>query len=309
MRVSQVISRVRDIIGDQGSSTFTDAELARHLDTAIHTAFRWQMQADSSYHNCSFTFSASQGVQTAGNLFTYQLPRWVKRVQMVRLDHSANEELKEIQEPADWRHDGTGFRLDRLKSIQLYGYASAQNLRVWAAKVPARLLSGTCPADGSTTLLKVPTTGSTYELENEVDGYKNAIFEMTGLTTAGRDPVGQIRRIESSSRVQESGTTYHLRLVPEVAFTVAPLTSDTFEMHPEIDDDGIGFIVYRAARAAFQRIRNNDGLGGIASSLAEETERFISTLQPRQSYRPAFWNTDADDPIGIENPDRSPFIV
>lgn len=308
MKLSEYITRVRDQIQEPSALKWTDVEIVRYLNHAVMYLFRWQADADQSYHNAEISLLGSAATATHSSQYLYTLPRWVYRVAHVRIKKTSTES-RGSEIPAGSQLDANeGWHFDTFKRLRVVGYGTAQDLTVMVAKIPSRLHQGTTPAAGTSTTLitaNLPTASfsSNYEYESETDAYLNALVEVTGVADASRDPVGQVRRVTASSRTHAGSGVYRVTMTVEPSWTVTPAASDTYELHPEVDDAHARLLVLMTAQACFQKHNNLGGIESIKPEMLEERRRFIDSSRPRDDGRPKHWNMGAE-PSFRRDPDR-----
>jgi len=304
MRLSSIITDVRDLLHDQGTTQLiSDQEISRYVDSGVRYMFRWQAQLDETYHNLEYSLPGSAAVQLHANVFLYQLPRWTYRVWRVRETKIATDAVgRTIQESSAYG-DSEGWKFDGAKRLRLVGHSEAPDLTLSIVKVPAFLHQGACHADGAAltmlTAAHPAASSSAYRFENEPDAYANALFEITAGEDGARDPVGQVRRVVSSER-SGSGTVYRTQLTIETAWLEIPDEGDEYEMHPETDDAHARFLVLLATQYAFEKHHNVGGLAAINKEFMDERKRYIDSCAPRDDGLPAFWGTDLDTGIGTD---------
>lgn len=299
MRISQITRRFRDLVEDESAVNWNDQMAARFIDQAIMRMFRWQCELDPSYHNYELDLSGTDSRQLHANDHVWSLPRWVYRVRDVRRQKTSSEEIGNKFFPGEDLIDREGWKLDAAKNLRLRNLKDAPDLTIRVCKMPARVHLGTSAAAGSTTTLVTanhPTPSlTTYDFEEETDAYINSYFELTGPVTTGpdRNPVGQARRCVNSA-LSQSGTSLRTTITVEDEWDVTPALSDTYEMHPEVDDAHVRLLVLLSAQMAFQRHQNMSGLEAIRGELRDESRRFIDSVSPREDGLPRFYGADLD---------------
>jgi hypothetical protein len=246
------------------------------------------------------------------NLFEYDLPRWTHKVIKVREDSGTGDRSKGPIMQGSLRSNQPGWAFFTNKTIKVAGYSTAKDLIVSICKQPARLQAGTSPAAGTanTLVLEALSASFVYEEDAEADAYANAVFEITGPITTGpdRNPTGQIRRVTSSARSQpvavaEVRTTVTL----ETNWTVTPAQNDTYEMHAEVDDAHIRYLVLMTAQYCWQKHQNVGAIQSISGEMREEHDRFVTSARDRMSHGPLFWNQGEDDAFA-DDPDRAALL-
>ena len=89
----------------------------------------------------------------------------------------------------------------------------------------------------------------------------------------------------------------------ETAWAVNPLSGDTYEMHPEVDEPHIPYLVYYASEQYFQRHHNLSGMEVIRRGMMREKARFMDSITPRDDGGPGFWSR-GDEETFRRDPDR-----
>ena len=132
MRLDEVITRVRDVLDSTNAQgLWTDVEVTRHINNAVMYMFRWQVQADPSYHNLDLDLTgSSNSTQVHSNVFEYQLPRWVFRVTRVRETKGTTSTVGANFFPGDFGSGHTGFVLDAMHRLRLTGLRRRQRFRL-----------------------------------------------------------------------------------------------------------------------------------------------------------------------------------
>ena len=309
MNLTDITALVRDLLKDPDGTTWSDAEIARYLSYAQRRMFKWTCHHDKTYYNARINLLAANARQVHANTWEYDLPRMTHSVVSVYKTTGTTARKKgkiPVGNPRDTR---PGWSFGASKVFRLAGFGSAEDLTLEVCKMPARLSKGTCPAAGtsSTLVLQVDDSSFVYDEEVEPNAYFNSIFELTGPVTTGpdRDPTGQVRRALSSSRAQEAATTnVQTTVTVETAFGVAPAANDTYEMHAEVDDSNIDYLVLLATMKAFQTRHTVGGIAAIEGDLADEEKRFVAAVRERQSQEPLQWNMGESEGFE-EDPDRA----
>lgn len=295
MRLSQIITKLREEISDPASSTnvdWADGELAGILSDQVLIMVRRQIAIDEAYHNHRFTLLGSTAIQRSGNIWAYRLPHWCPKIVEVRFaQDSALESQQRVLRQRD-KFGGLGWRYSGRREIEVNGIATAEDIEVWCAKRPARLTKGTLPTQASLATnqlrLDVDTSAdaSTYPHETVADSYANAVVEITGVNAVGHLVGGQVNTVVSSAHLQNEGGTLYTVLTMRDAWTVVPVAADTYELHPEIDDEHTRLLVLLSARACWSRKGNKDEVRATELELHQEWAEFQRHMEPRGIQEP-----------------------
>ena len=302
MILSSLLSAVRTQVDDPEKKKHTDTDLARRIYEQSLVMFRKQVEIDERYHNFFFTLDKSVAMQRSSNVWRYAIPRWVSKVRQVRRGQgtSTDPRKKIINKILDAESDiQAGWDFDGARAIRLYRFGQAETLDVQVAKRPARLTLGTLPdqsglsssqirLDSPDRVSSPNTDAQTHPHESETDAYANAIIEITGQSTVTHLVESQVRTITASQPNQVLASFAELFTVATVdePWTVAPVANDTYELHPEIQDEHLRLLVLLVSRASFALKGNYDEIRAIDPELREEWASFIQHIRPRQTQDP-----------------------
>ena len=293
MRVAQLLTRVRDFIDEATSNVYTDVELVRALDSGVYDMFRLQAQHDESWHNCEHDISASSDSRVLHSDITlYDIPTWVHKITSVRIT-GATSAARGLNIPARTLHntDGSFWAYHGFNRIMVHGNKAGDDLTLEVSKIPSPMNAGTIAADTtnfaqSTTVIQwdqASTTQSLYEQVYEEDWYKNSIFEFTGVDTTATEITGEVTRgLASSNQFDTTDTKTLTRVVFDKAVSRTPVSTDTWEMHAEVNTASVGYLIALAAHKAFIRKSNFEAIAALAADLERERARFIEAVTPRQ---------------------------
>ena len=320
MKLSETTRIFRDLVQDPDATHWPDAEVARLLHQAQLRMFSIQCSSDPSYYNLELNILGSSARQVASQVFEYDLPQWIHRVSRVRKASGSSTSRREPNIPqGSMRVDRPGWFFSAAKVLQLIGFTRL-DLTLGVCKKPARPHRGTSPAAGSASTLVLQAANAAgqigtdadpfknYDQETELDGYRNAIVEITGPVSGVRNPTGQIRRCIASTRaLVSSAVRTTVSVQPD--FAVTPASSDTYEMHVEVDDAHVRYLVLLAAQYGWQKQQNVSAIASIQKELGEEDEAFKHNCRQRMNQDPLQWNMGEADVNSEADPDRIPPLI
>lgn len=295
MLLSLVLDKLRNELSDPDGDDWSDTELSSILSDQQLIMVRRQVTIDENYHNHRFTLLGANATQVSGDVYRYRLPRWCMRIVDMRLAQTGvTDSRKRELKPIDKYSGGYGWMFWGAHSIEVRGYASAEDIEVFCAKRPARLTKGTLPDQAGlsgSNQLRLDRDGSADALihphETEADSYVNGIFQITGVDVPASHIVsGQLAVCTASVHNQNTGGVLYTVLTLDRDWSVAPTTADTYEMHVEVGDEHMRLLVLLAARAAWIRKGNLDEVRASEGEVAQEWREFISHIQPRQLQMP-----------------------
>lgn len=292
MRLSEIINQVRVGLKDTRATrkNFEDADLARFVNEAIRSAARTMIEADSSYCNHTLELSSSSAVLKSRGRYEYRLPRWVMNVTEVRITPTSSQQVGERLERMKSRDYFDGWMYERTNLLRLHR-SEAEDLTLQVAKLPARLTLGTLPdqtgVGTNEVRLDLDSAATTYPHETEANAYANGVFEITTAAKAGTFLYGA-----SSSAGNNDLSDYYTRVTMDAAPGTA--TGDTYEMHSEIPDEHMRYVILMATLKALQLEANQDSIQALMPELSEEARRFKEALQPRQTDGPISWSTPGE---------------
>lgn len=307
MKSADIIALLREQVDDVQSQEWTDERLLRILNQQMFKLFREQVSADDSYHNLELTLSAASATAVHLNQYVYTLPRWVFRVTWVRFKTETTEgigpPIPRAYRPDSFRH---GWLLDANKRLRLVGFGQAEDIILGVAKVPAKIHSGTLPAQTVTGSLTSATTqvrldkdnDPTFAHESEPDAYRNAIIE---ITTAGKS--GQIRRVTASTPNESIPSNFHTVLTVERPWTSNPVLADTYDLHAEVDDPLIRLLITESAQVCEQMRHNANGMAVLTPELMSERTKFQEHVKPRETMGVQTWREYDEAQFQRHDPD------
>ena len=296
MRLSLVLSDIRDLIGDQSVDDWTDVELVRYINLHTQSRVRKMTEIDEGYHNCELHLSKDDARQMAASTWEYTIPSWVMKITMVRKDPlDVTASSQRIFFPGNKYELTTGWRYNELNGLRFQRMSEAEDILISAMKRPALCTMATLPDQtgmGRDQMRLDSEVTTTFPQEGIEDSYINGRFELTGVSSVGRAVRGQYRRCIKS----EHGCLFTdpETKVPQ-PYTVLtfnqdwdepPMENDTYEMHPEIPDEHMRLIVLDVARTAWMKKGNSDEIRAMASEYQEQMLSFISHIRPRQLQEP-----------------------
>lgn len=295
MRLSQVLTKLREELSDPASSSNVDwstAELSGVISDQALIMVRRQVAIDEAYHNHRFTLLAASAVQRASDTWVYVLPPWCGRIVEVRIaQSSALDPRQQVLRQVDKFGRG-GWRYSGRREIELVGFSQAQGITIACAKRPARLTLGVLPDQTgmSSTQLRLDADTSAnaliYPHESVADSYANAVLEITGIDDAVAQPGGQVRTVLSSAHKQVFAGALYTVLTINQAWSTQPVADDTYELHPEIDDEHLRLLILLSARACWTRRGNKDEVRASEMELYQEWAEFQRHMEPRGIQEP-----------------------
>lgn len=295
MRLSQIITKLREELTDPSTSTnvdWSDAELVGVLTDQVLIMVRRQVAIDEAYHNHRFALTAASAVQRSSNIWAYRLPHWCPKVVEVRFGQDSGLDPRQRVLRQRDKFGGAGWRYSGRREIEVEGIATAEDLEVWCAKRPARLTKGTLPTQTGMASNQLRLDADTsadallYPHETVADSYVNAVVELTGVNTVGHIVGGQVNTVVSSLHLQNEAGTLYTVLTFRDAWTVLPVSLDTYEMHPEIDDEHLRLLILLCARACWTRRGNKDEVRASELELHQEWAEFQRHMEPRGLQEP-----------------------
>ena len=311
MKVSRIVTRVRDRLDEATANIYTDVELVRYIDEAVNDMFRTQTQYDESWHNCEFNLvNATDGRALHSNWTLYDIPLWVHKITGLRTTASSTSQ-KERDLPYRTLHNfgGTFWTFHGHNRIAVVGADTSDDITVMCSKIPAPLNQGTLVAPDTlaftTTSIHWDTTSATesvYEDLLEDDWHLNSIFEFTGTDTGAHAITGSVTRGATSSVSYDTDALF-TSVTFDKAVSATPVAGDTWEMHAEVSTAHIGLLVNLATQKALIRKSNWEALNALAPDLEREQTRFIESVTPRQDQVLPFQGMD-EHTVFHEDPDR-----
>ena len=309
MKLTEIVERVRDVVRDPNAHTWDDAFIIRQINLVQYDLFIRQAQADTSYFNAELELLGSEAVQKAQGAWEWHLPRWAYSVVQVREAHDSSASWSAPIKRRRAFSEVQGWDFTARSRITLTGFSDAPDLEVWVAKIPAPLRVGS-----ATTVhpepngLYLTTSESIYDVELEEGSYINSVFEIKSAGLSGASLTGGQVRVARSSALYNDGGSPRIDARMSADWSVALTTADEWEMHAEVADPHIRYLIMMAAEACFQNTANVNGLNAIGRTLGALRANFIEGIQPRDNGEPGQW-TASDDDYYLEDPDRDPMTL
>lgn len=312
MNTASIIQLVRAEANDSQSKYWTDAHIVALTNTWARALFRQRVDADPSYGAQPFTIlgtDTTRVVQRHKTIWSYYLPAWVFRLKSVEELASSTEERGLYLPPKRRARAGVGWTLQGNRRLDVTGWETPKDIRVWCSKTPALAWPGAVKkASASAThiyLDPAPTGG--YAVETDPDSIIGASVEVTGVASNTRDPRG-IHEVVSATREWDAGLASWLlkcEVMPHFGETLA--LNDTYDMHPEVGEEHTPYLVYLVVRSLLQEHNNEDRLVQILPLLREQRREFIDGIQPRDDEQPQFVSDPYEHGIGQYPEDRDPY--
>jgi hypothetical protein len=311
MKLADIIVLVRDVVNDQNTKYWTNVEIGRWVNQWVRSIFRDRVDADASYGMYRYDVLASQTTrweQLYATTFAYFLPSWVYKVRSVELlEGTATTNKRGVFIPPLVPHinqPSYGWEFGDNRRLMIHGWGQAEDIRIHCAKIPTLIHTGTIAssgaADGSTIIVSA-TNANSYPVDHEENAFINATFEITNQA-AGRDTTTQRAVVTSVSKSTGSlPFLYTLTVKPIIGVQVN--IADTYDMHAELDDAHIPYLVLRVAESLFHRANNTAGIEAITSDLRREYAAFKEGIQPRTD-NVIHRIRDPEDPLLRTDPDR-----
>ena len=296
---------VRDRVNDSASAFYTDAEIIRAIDVHIRALFRQRADADPTYGltRLSIADSSDNVSKVYEDVHAYYLPTWAYKVHAVREQATTAQGEGKLLPHVPYRHKGYGWTWFGDRVIHIRGSSTAKSIYVECAKIPAKLHKGALPivSPDANNLYRddTPPEPASTELDWEEGAYLNAKIEITGTTSESGSVFnrGRVLTVTDSTRIHS--TNWRLRVTvapPQTAATTA--TPATYELHPEIADGHLNYLVLLVAETLFQKTNNVNGIESLQAQLNLERMEFKNWLVPRQDQQQYFLT----DPGNVEIP-------
>jgi hypothetical protein len=300
VKISQIVRAVREILEDSNAITagqynYSDKALVAGLNDQLLLMTQRCTEVQQNYHNFDFDLLATNARQVIGTVYEWDLPTWVLKIAEVRENVDQSRGLPYFHlDPLD-RHTDVGWTQSSLTTLQLQGWSPTRDLTLSVAKRPALLAVGMLPDQTgmSSTQLRLDTdldpalAGTTYPHETEANSYANAIIEITGVNGSSHAVGGQIRRAITSTHLQYTSSVAYTVLTVNQAWTVQPVSGDTYEMHAEIPDDHVRLAVLLAARSLAIKKGNWNEMADMRQELGERWASFNRYIELRQTQQPS----------------------
>ena len=302
MNVTEFLVRARrqldDNPGGAAADDWDDSELVEIANDQMQAMAQEMAEKNQGWHNYEFDLLATGAVQSAGQDFDYVFPsRAIWRVtRMWQMPNGLDPASPRGQpvfyvDPSD---RDPGFYFVHSHKFRIQNYATAQDLRVQAVRIPSKITRGTLPAQTgmSPTQLRIDADTTANALlfphERETNGYANAVVEITGLDVAAplHAVSGQIRRVVSSAHlVVEAGVLYTVLTLDE-AWTTQPVAADAFDLHLELHDTHSRYFILLCARQAWLKKGAKDEIAAMRDELGKREVEWRQSLTARQTMNP-----------------------
>lgn len=291
MKLSSIITEIRDHVEDRTTNRWGDAQLTRTIHTQTMKLVRRMVDVDENYSNVRISLDKSVATAVKTDMQFYTLPPWTYKVVSVREGTTSNTTQGRVVPKAQKLSNLQGWRMGAGTELVLSRYGNALDLDIEIAKVPARLTLGTLPDQTgmAANQLRMDTDSSsdaaTYPHETAPNSYAGAVVEVV--------ETGEILRCTLSEHRQDySGTPYTVLTFREDWMT-APVAGNTYEMHcAEINDTHMRYLTLLCAAALLQREGNNNQLQSIMLEISEEAGYFTRHIQRRDVQRPTLIAAD-----------------
>ena len=171
MKISEVVTLVRDLLDDASANHWSDVQVVRNMGLASNIMFRWHVQGDSSYHNFEIQILGTDAVQFGANAYVYTMPRFTHKVIRVRETKPATDQTQVNFPSGSLRTSKQGWIFTRNKQLRMVGFSDPKDLTIDIGKIPARLSRGTVEEAGSATtlILQYDDTGFVFDEEKETE--------------------------------------------------------------------------------------------------------------------------------------------
>ncbi len=321
MKLSEIESRVREVLDDNASGKYTSREIGSRISDQSDAMFRKLTEINEKYHNKWVSLPGANARQVAADVWEYDIPRWVSKITQVRrAQESVTSRRKGVINNISDAPDETvvqGWDFSGLLTLRLHRFSKAEDLDVAVAKRPAKLTRGSLPTQSGLAANELrmdapdSATAVDFPQETELDAYANSVVEIVSQNTGTHPVEGQIRVVTSSAPNQTvtgvSGNFTVLTLNRD--WDEIPEESDAYETHAEIPDEHMRLLVLLVARSSFAQKGNTDEIRAIMDELHEQWAAFRMHFRPRQYQRPTVMKEDvvvaSGDPLR-RDPDRFP---
>lgn len=306
MKTSELVEETNTAVDNITGRRYSTAQVVRQLNIQQRSMVRKMVELDRNYFNTRTDLTALSAIQVHANEWLYDLPPWLMKLTSVR--EQADVTLSRgpiVPKRSKFSEVEKGWQLTSVNQLSLYGYSAAIDLTIECAKVPALLTLGTLPSQSGMGLTQMRMDADTsadaaiYPHETWPNGYLGALFEITGVNDASRQPGGQIRRVASSSHLQVFSGEIYTELTFDTPISVALAANDTYETHSEVGVEHLRLLVLLAARALLQNEQNVDGVRVIREELAEQWASFIEHIKSRDLAEPYVWQEQLPGEMGV----------
>jgi len=305
VKLSALLDEITQGLDTATGRKWSPAQIVQHLNVQQRSLVRHTSNLDEKYHNVTFTLLAANARDVQAGIHSWRMPQGVMKVSAVRRLREAglarDLEIPRLQKYAS--RSQYGWELTAQNELELRGVSSVFDLEVLVAKLPPLLTSGTLGSQAgvlANELLLDVDGSATYPHESYVDAYAGALFEITGPASPRK---GQVLRCTASTPNQGGGNDQHL-LTMEEDWGVAPVASDTYEMHAAIESEHTRLLVLLTIRALFAQERNAEGMASYREEMAEQWAQFRSTIAGRTLAMPSLVveSVPAADTIFVDDP-------
>lgn len=284
MRLSELVTETRIALDADSNAKWTTAKVVAAINGQQRSMIRKMVELDEAYFNHSFVLLKTAARAVRQSIWSFRIPSWVDKISSIRQSlgtGSAYARGPVIPRCTKW--DDCGWRHSAVNEVQLVGFSAAVDIDLEVAKIPARMTQGILPAQAGITSSQMkldadPAPTSDYPHETVQGSYAGALFEITGPASVR---VGQLLRCIGSAN-DPAGTI----ITMEEAWTSAPNSGDTYEMHAELPTQHTRLLVLLAARTLLAAERNIEGIGVLRDELNEQWRLFLDTIAYRDISQP-----------------------
>lgn len=313
MKITDVTGLVRRRMNDLSATPYnTDAQILEEINAWARDLYRQKADAHETWGRRRFTIAStdtSRVEKIHSTLYHYHVPTYIHRVLRVFIadsDSFLDDERYGNELPYVHTDDrGTGYSLAGDRIIRVSGYTDAKPLSIWCQRRPPLAFKGaviaTGAADGSTIVLSLePAAPNDFPITMEDGAYVGSDLEVTSFTTT-RDPRSIIAKVSSTTK---AWATDHWELTATVRpqFPAQVNALDTFEFHPEIDDQDVMYLVLRVCESMHQKTDNIQAIETLQAQISREHERFVNSLHRSDSI--AQFSRDPDELPTTYDPNR-----
>lgn len=312
MKVSELVTLIRDNLDDPQSVKYTDREIVRRIDEQARVMFRKQTQQNREWHNFSLCIQKESGRELFGGCWEWQLPTWIDRVvQVFERDGTAGAET--TFSPYLWTtSNGARFgkRIDKVNAtnggnpsgwtwegqhtLRLWNYVAAPEMVLMVAKVPPPMFQVRVVSTyGAATGMYLPAGSDTTNfvlgtLATEEGAYINAEVSVTPSATSDTN-LGSVRRVSYSKPNTSVSSAMRTELRFENALGTALSATDVVETLIPIPDAHTRLLALLVINDLFIKKNNIDGQKALSMELAKEWQEFIAyATAPRDNAGPVF---------------------
>jgi hypothetical protein len=308
VRISDLEAHVRNTVNDTSAVTtaqrWTTADVVRELSLWQKDLFRQKIEADPTYNVVDFDVLANSSriTQLYAEEWLYALPSWVYRINDAYelVDGSALTTKARGNRLAHNFHNAVqkGWRFKTDRAVIVQKYAPAPALRFEVRKVPCSLFRATTKLGTTTTIVFDVATAAPYQVDLEDGAMLGAQVEITTKVGAN-DSRGVVATVIGQSR---AGSDITLTIAPPLP--AASLAGETFEMHAELSDAHLRYLILLTAETLLHRHHNAGSVFSLQPQIKAESARFVDGLQPRREGVAS--EMPIGETFGQRDPDRDP---